>query len=365
MSDTQRQHIRELHQSDRYRDCNDQHFAELLAQHEDIFISSSTVRRIRREARIQPKRRRRPPKAHRPRERQPQFGMLVQLDGSFHPWLEDRAEPFALLAAIDDATGKIVAAVFRRQEDTEGYFRLTRNMVMEYGIPMSVYSDRHHIFRSPKETQTVEQELAGEPMPLSQFGYALRDLGITHIKAMTPQAKGRIERLFQTLQDRWPVELRLRGVCTLEEANRVLPELIEEFNRRFAVAPRETDSAFVPLEQGPSLDEILCYRATRSVGHGETLSYQNKTWRIDRSDSRQMIPPHTRVEVRQTLDGRVFVWYRGKAWPLQEIPKPDPKATPPTKKASPENRRPHKPAQDHPWRQYRRPFASKRVSQRA
>lgn len=137
-----RQTILSLHQSEKYKECNDVHFAELLAKYEGIQISPSTVRRIRREAHIPAKRKRRPPKAHRPRTRKPQAGMLVQMDGSFHPWLEDRHPPFSLLAAVDDATGKIVAAVFRQQEDTEGYFHLTRQMIEREGIPMSIYSDR-------------------------------------------------------------------------------------------------------------------------------------------------------------------------------------------------------------------------------
>ncbi|MCF6092942.1 hypothetical protein L1765_02890 [Microaerobacter geothermalis] len=106
----------------------------------------------------------------------------------------------------------------------------------------------------------LEQELAGEPVSLSQFGQALKELGVTHIKATTPQAKGRIERLFQTLQDRWVVELRLRGINTVEEANKILPELIEDHNQKFAVEPRDPEAAFVPLEPGQSLDLIMLSR---------------------------------------------------------------------------------------------------------
>ena len=104
---------------------------------------------------------------------------------------------------------------------------------------MEIYSDRHMIFRSPNEKQTIEQELAGEPIPLSQFGQALDELGVSHIKATTPQAKGRVERLFETLQDRWVIELRLRNVRTIDEANQVLPELVNEHNKRFAVKPKD------------------------------------------------------------------------------------------------------------------------------
>ena len=359
LSDETRQMILALHQSDAYKGCNDVHFAELLAKHEGIRVSPSTVRRIRSDAGIPPKRKRRPAKVHRPRERKPQAGMLVQMDGSPHAWLEDRAKPMSLLAAIDDATGKILAAIFRPQEDTEGYFRLTQQMIEKEGIPMSVYSDRHMIFRSPKDKQTIEQELAGEPVPLSQFGQALAELGITHIKAFTPQAKGRVERLFQTLQDRWIPELRLRGIDTIEAANKVLPELIQAHNEKFAVEPRDSESAFVPLGQDQSLDLVLCYRDRRTWSAGETISFEGKTYQIDAPGNKQTIPLKTRVEVRKTLDNKLYVRYKGEDYPLKETVKP--KRQPQKKKASSE-RKPHKPAPNHPWRQYGR---TSRIRQRA
>ena len=362
-SDETRQWILKCHQSDMYQGCNDVHFAELLAKYEGMTVSPSTVRRIRSQAGIPPKRKRRPSRVHRPRERKPQAGMLVQMDGSPHAWLEDRAAPMSLLAAIDDATGRIVAAIFRPQEDTEGYFRLTEQMIREAGIPMCVYSDRHMIFRSPNDKQTIEQELAGEPMPLSQFGQALEELGVTHLKAMTPQAKGRVERLFQTLQDRWIVELRLRGIDSLEAANQVLPELVKAHNEQFAVAPRETVSAFVPLEQDQSLERILCYRDQRTLSAGETIAYEGKTYMVDSVNGKQVIPIKTRVEVRKTLDGKLFVRYKGKDFPLKETVKPE-RQLPQKQKASSE-RKPHKPAPNHPWRQYGRTQSRSRIQQRA
>ncbi|HET7588932.1 MAG TPA: ISNCY family transposase, partial [Solirubrobacterales bacterium] len=343
--------ILSLFNSERYHNCNDHHFAELLAKHENIQVSPSTVRRIRCEAHISPKRKRRPPKVYRPRERRSQAGMLVQMDASPHRWLEDRAESMALHAAIDDATGKVLSAVFREQEDLKGYFIITQQMIEQEGIPMSLYSDRHAIFRSRNEKQTIEQELAGDPIPLSQFGEALQELGITHIKAMTPQAKGRIERLFQTLQDRWMVELRIRDIHTIEEANKVLPELVNEHNEQFAVEPRDAERAFVPLQANQSLDQILCYREKRTLGPGETISFKGKTYKIQSTEQKQSIPLKTRVDVRQTLDGDLFVWYKGTTYPLQEMTKPKPKIAPKKEKAS-VVKKPHKPAGNHPWKQY-------------
>jgi transposase len=356
-----REHIRNLLTSERYRNCNDHHLAELLAEHEGIHVSPSTIRRIRCESNLPPKRKRRPPKAHRPRPRKTQAGMLVQMDASFHPWLEDRAKPFALLAAIDDATGEIVAAVFRPQEDTEGYFLLLKQMIEQKGIPMSIYSDRHTIFRSPKEaTLSIEQELAGETPPLSQFGQVLQELGITHFKALSPQAKGRIERLFETLQDRWVVELRLRNVNTIEEANLVLMELIRKHNHLFAVQPADPESAFVPLAEGQSLEHILCYREKRTVGSGETVSYGGKTYKIITKNSKQTIPVKTRVEIRETLSGERFIWYKGEKYPLEEVQKPDRHESQQKEKAG-NVRTPYKPAANHPWRKL--PISKSRISQ--
>lgn len=337
--------------SETYHNCNDYHFADLLARHEGISVSPSTVRRIRREAQISPKRKRRPPKVYRPRERRSQAGALIQMDASPHHWLEERAESMSLHAAIDDATGKVVGAVFRSEEDLKGYFIITQQLIEQEGIPMSLYSDRHTIFRSRNENQTVEQELAGEPVPLSQFGEAVKELGITHIKAMTPQAKGRVERLFQTLQDRWVIELRLRGIHTIDEANKVLPELLDEHNQQFAVEPREAERAYVPLQEGQSLDRILCYREKRTLGPGETIAFKGKTYRIQATEQKQTIPIKTRVDVRQTLNGDLYLRYKGTYYPLQETTKPKPKAASEKEKASPA-KKPRKPAGNHPWKQY-------------
>lgn len=351
LSNELRNTIQNILKSQRYRNCNDHHLAQLLAEYEGITVSPSTIRRIRCESNLPPKRKRRPPKAHRPRNRKTQAGMLVQIDGSFHPWLEDRSAPFTLIAAIDDATGEIVSAVFRPREDTEGYFLLLNQMIKQKGIPISLYSDQHTIFRSPKESKlSIEQELAGESPSLSQFGQALQELGITHIKALSPQAKGRIERLFGTLQDRWMVELRLRNINSIEEANQVLPELVRRHNQVFAVQPADPESAFVPLGEGQSLEYILCYRERRTVHQGETISYKGKIYKIATNISKQTIPVKTRVEVRETLNGELFVLYKGQRFLLEEVQTPIRQKSP-LKENTGIVTSIHKPAANHPWRQ--------------
>ena len=269
-------------------------------------MSPSTIRRIHCQSNFPPKRKRRPPKVHRPRTRKPQAGMLVQIDASFHRWLED-TEPFALLAAIDDATGEIVSATFRSREDIERYFLLLKQLIEQKGIPMSLYSDRHTIFRSPKEDAlSVEEELAGETFPLSQFGAALQELGITHIKALTPQAKGRIERLFGTLQNRWVVELPLHSIHSIEEANRILSHLIEKHNRLFAVQPADPEDTYVPLSDGETQYDPVLSRETYDWSWGNYF-LRRKNLKITAKNDKLTIPMKTRVEIRETLNGERFI----------------------------------------------------------
>jgi len=348
LSEDLRHTIVELYQSKRYKGSNDHPFAELLAEYEGIRVSPSTVRRVLRSAGIRPARKRRPPKAHRPRPRKPQAGLLVHLDASPHAWFEDRGEPCVLLKAVDDATGAILAARFQPTEDLTGYFRLLTDVIQKHGLPVAVYTDRHRIFESPNETLTVEQELAGLSPQKTQFGLALEELGIEHIKALSPQAKGRIERCFQTTQDRWIIELRLRKVGSVDEGNEVLPELIEKHNRLFAVEPAEKESAFVPYTHPRALKHILCYRGVyRKVGSGQTISYQGHTYKIV---SDRILPLKTEVEVRQTLDGSVCIEHSGEILFVKRVEKPVRKPASKPEKEKAGVTKPRKPAPNHPWR---------------
>lgn len=172
--------IVELYQSDNYAGSNDCHFSELLLEHEQIKASPSTVRRLLLKANIKRAKQRRRPSVHRPRNRKEHAGMLWQTDGTPHDWLEGRGAPMALVAAIDDATGVVVGAIFRPNEDLASYFEVIRQGIEHYGVPLAIYSDRHMIFRSPKEKLTIEQELDGVEPGLTNFGEAMKELTITH-----------------------------------------------------------------------------------------------------------------------------------------------------------------------------------------
>jgi transposase len=201
-----------------YPEFNDTHFTEKLGEEEGIVLSRETVRQIRRGGRIEPKRRRRAKKHRRRRERMSQEGWMVLWDGSPHLWFGEGYPPCCLMAAMDDATGRILAARFFPFEGTAGYFWLLKQIVKHYGIPVSIYQDRHGTLHRNDDHWSLEEQLAGRQDP-TQVGLALEALGIEPIFALSPQAKGRMERLFGILQDRLIAELRLAGITTMPEAN--------------------------------------------------------------------------------------------------------------------------------------------------
>ena len=354
LSDSLKQQVLHLYQERRYAGSNYTHFTELLAEFENIHLSVSSVRRILIQGGLRSVRVRRRPKVHRLRPRKPQAGMLWQIDASPYAWLEERGPQLALHGIIDDATGEVIAAVFRPTETLEGYVAVMTEALRRKGVPLSLYSDRHSIFRPSKGGRTVEQELAGKPQSLSTFGQAIADLGITHVQALSPQAKGRIERLWRTFQDRLVIELRLRNVSTMDEANRVLPELIDKHNRLFAVAPQEAEPAYRPLPETP-LEHLFARREYRRISSGQTFSWNGKCYMPQPSPGVPRWEAKAVVEIRIGMQGQVWLWHQGRAWPCVETQKVPAQAKAMGKKTA-DPALPHKPAADHPWR---KPFSSK------
>ena len=306
-----------------YAGLNDTHLSEVLAEEEGIVLSRSSVRRLRVGAGLARPRQRRPSAHRRRRERKAQAGMLLQWDGSRHAWLEERGPWLTLIAAIDDATGTVPAAVFRAQEDAAGYLALLHQLVTTVGVPEAVYHDRHGIFqRLPQERETLAEQLAGEREP-TQVGRALRELGIASIAAHSPQAKGRVERLFGTLQDRLVAELRLAGATTLAEANRVLAAYLPHFNARFAVPPTSADPAWRALPAVTDAWQICCLRYVRTVGRDETV-------RLGEHRLQLLLPrgygslARCRVEIREHLDGSLSVWHQQQRLAAQPAPREAP-----------------------------------------
>ena len=349
-----------------YRDYNDQHFTEELAAQHGIVLSRSTVRRIRRQAELASPRTRKAPRHRCRRERYPQSGMLLQIDGSDHDWLEGRGPRLTLIAAIDDATNEVPYALFRDEEDATGYFLLVRHIATSHGLPMALYADRHTIFQSPLAA-TIEQQLSGQT-PQSQFGRLLSELAIQLIAARSPQAKGRVERLFATLQDRLVKALRQAGATTLEEANAVLAEFLPRFNLRFAKPAAQPGSAYRPLPAHLATDLVFSFKHLRTVAHDNTISFAGVTLQIPPGRDRSSYAK-ARVQVHQYLDGRIAICYQdqvltiidpqqpgpvrvGKLAAVSQTPLPSAPPTQPVEAPPPQptRRRSHKPAADHPWR---------------
>jgi len=363
LSPSLRARIEELVKA-KYSAFNHHHAQEMLALHEGIQVSVSTLRRWRLQADLPSPRKRRPGKKHLRREPRPQAGMLLQIDASPFAWL-GQGPSLNLVAGIDDATNEAFA-LLREQEDTVGYLQLLRQVAHARGLPLSLYSDRHSIFFSPRAQQpTVEEQLAGQ-LPQTQFGRAMQELGIGMIPAHSPQAKGRVERLFNTLQDRLTNELQLAGVQTMEEANAFLPEFLRRYNAGFAHDPADPTPAWRPSPA--DLDQCLCLKFTRVVAPDHAVSFGPH--RLPVCGRGGPSYARKRIEIHVALDGQFTYWYRGtcigrgpvvpgpvpatdrelaKRLPLKApAPAPAPPPAPVRKPKSP--RVPVTPAPDHPWR---------------
>jgi transposase len=354
-----------------YVDYNDSHFTEELAEHHQIEVSRPTVRRIRREHGLPSPRKRRAPKHRRRRQRYPQTGMLLQVDGSKHDWLEGRGPWLTLHAAIDDATNEVPWAVFREEEDATGYLMLLHHISLTHGLPLALYADRHTIFKSPKEATLLEQLEGLEPR--SHLGRLLETLDINLINARSPQAKGRVERLFQTFQDRLVKELRRKEARTLAEANECLKAYLPRFNRRFMKPPAEAGSTYRPQFGRAEANDRICFTYWRTVTNDHTISLFGHTLLL--SVPKRVNLAGQRVELRHRIDGRLAVFLKGEkltmlqpaqlgpprleqfephpselAGPMVDNAKSQPSALP----AAPKKHKQYKPAADHPWRKAQR-----------
>ena len=267
-----------------YKEINHTHLAELLAERERVKLSRSTLRRILMRAGLPSPRRRRPPRHRSRRQRMPQEGMMLQLDGSYHRWLQERGPWLTLLLSVDDATGTVPYALFREREDTRGYLSLLVGIIEAKGIPLSVYADRHAVFQSRKSSQgPVWESNGGKP---TQCSRALGELGITRISAHSPEAKGRVERANGTFQDRLVAELRLAGATTMAEANDVLAKFLPRFNQRFGVPADQPEPVYRPVDPDLDLAGVLCVKKQRRVAKDNTVRYHGKTLQLYPSSDR-------------------------------------------------------------------------------
>lgn len=338
---------------DKYTGVNLCHLTELLAERESIRLSRSTLRRIFIEGGLERPRRRRAPRHRSRRERYPREGMLIQTDGSFHDWLEGRGPWLTLIGGIDDATGKVVAAHFQGVENTHGYFQMIRTILRLYGRPLAFYHDGHSVFEHTRPARVAEDGSMGICDPaagdetLTQCGRLLKSLDIGSIKALSAQAKGRIERLWGTFQDRLVSELRLAGASTLEDANRVLADFLPRFNARFAVPATDPLPAWRKVSEGYREANYFHFKHERNVGRDNVIRFG--------SVRLQLLPCHDhasyagcKVEVWEHMEGNLTVHYRDQELPTRSAPL---EATLLRNREPCLNPIPLPPA-DHPWRQW-------------
>jgi transposase len=336
---------------DRYAGCNDSHLTDLLREREGIVLSRASVQRILRGAGIPSPRRHRRAAYRRRRERRSAAGMLVQVDASRHRWLGPNAAHAALVGAIDDATGTVLGAVFRDHEDVAGYLAVLELVLRGYGVPLAAYSDRHSIFfASPRERESIEEELLGRREP-TQLGRAFGELEIELIFAHSPQAKGRIERLWGTFQDRLVAELRLAKVDTLAAANRFLPGYIARHNARFAIAATDALPAWRALPAGRSIESVCCIKSSRIVAANNTIGFEGVVVQLPPRSSGGWA--HERVECRQYLDGSFSVHAPGgRELARSAVPASVPTLRVRYARAPISGVQPLARDREHPWRKY-------------
>ena len=294
-----------------YEGANHTHLSELLSEREGVDMGRTTLRRILVNAGLNSPRRRRPPKHRVRRQRMPREGMLIQLDGSYHRWLGKDGPQFTILFAVDDATGCVVNALFCDHEDTSSYLLLMQALLRRRGIPLALYTDRHPVFKHKSEYQPT-----GTP---TQFGRAMAELGVQVIFALSPQAKGRVERTAGTFQDRLITELRLAGATTVEQARAVLKQFLPRFNRRFGVPAQCPDPSFRPLQVDLPLEQVLCFKHRRRVARDNTVKYQRHTLQL-LPDPKRRNYAGTVVVVLEGLDGRLSLQHEGHIIAAQEAP---------------------------------------------
>lgn len=362
---------------DTYAGFNPVHMAEELAEERpDLAVSARSLRRILAAGGLPPARTRRAPRHRSRRERMPRAGMLLQADGSRHDWLEGRGPWLTLVGAIDDATGVIPAAVFRDQEDAAGYFSVLARTARRVGLPLALYTDRHGIFRKdPGRPPTLTEQLTGQ-RSLTQVGRALEALGVRWVPASSPQAKGRSERCWGTLQDRLVSELRRAGAASREEADAVLERFLPRFNARFGVPAAIDEPAWQPWPSPWPIEAELCFHYRRTVSREATIAWDGADKAVPRRRDGRSWAGRV-VIVEEHLDGALWMRDGEERHRLEDAPlvapllrargfarpdglaladAPERPATdeppPPSAASAPRVRRP---GPDHPWRtSYRR-----------
>ena len=343
---------------------------EKLQEFHQVVFSRETLRKEMIKAEIWKTKRQKRPRIHQMRERRSQRGELVQIDGSPHAWFENRGPKCCLLVFIDDATSELLWMEFCESETTNAYFQASFGYLRKYGKPLAFYSDKHSIFRINNSKNGSSS--VNDSHELTQFGKAMEALGIELIPANTAQAKGRVERANETLQDRLVKELRLRGINTVKEANKYLPGFIKKFNKKFAVKPKNSQDAHRHLLRTENLETILVKKYIRILSKNLELQYKNIIYQIETKRPTYSMR-NARVTIAEDRFGKIKIYYKGNHLKQKELKYKILIKNPKSKiintkllnvrvdnlkrkqqilneTLNPKTK--WKPAQDHPWRQY-------------
>ncbi len=329
---------------ERYQGFGPTLMAEKLFEVEGIAVSKETVRTwLMESGHWQRERKGRP---HRQwRERKSHYGEMLQLDGSHHDWFAGRRPPCVLMAYIDDATNRVYGR-FYEYEGTIPAMDSFKRYIRRHGIPLSVYMDKHTTYKSPAEP-SLEDEINGKT-PLSEFGRALTELAVQIIHAHSPQAKGRIERLFKTLQDRLVKEMTIRGINTIAEANRFLTKYLAVHNKRFTVKAKDPSDLHRDIPAGLNLDKILCIRTKRTLRNDFTIAHNRKLYQIEQQVRTK------ELTVEEMVNGSMFISHNDVRLPFREITARPEKQHEPT--PMPRKRKGYTPSPYHPWHKANRQF---------
>jgi hypothetical protein len=317
--------------------------AEHLASEDGLQIHPETLRRWMLAAGMWKRARKRQPHRKR-RERKAHFGELVQMDGSFHDWYEDRAPVACLMNMVDDATSTVEARL-GDQETIWAAARVLRQWIEKYGVPVALYTDWKNVYvREP----TAKEQLHGQ-VPVTQFGRMCRKLDIRIIAANSPQAKGRVERGNGTHQDRLIKKMGRKKIRTHEAANRFLQEeYLAHHNTRFAREPAEPQDYHRKPPAARELEQVFCLETERSISNDWVVRYENRYFQLERSSDYP--PRQAKVTVCEWEDGRTEIRYKGKARPHHEIEAPEPKQVAIRGVDKPPKSSHWKPPKSHPWR---------------
>ena len=310
-----------LKRSALYSDANFLHFRELLSRRENVIISYSALYSMLSKAGLKSPKKRRRMKLHRRRKRKLQEGLLIQMDATPFEWFGG-TEKFSLHGAIDDATGKVVGLYLAKNECLHGYWETTRQLIQNHGLPVSLYADRHSIFLSRNAGKlSLGEQLGGKMVNDTQFGRAMNELGITLIAARSPQAKGRVERLWDTLQSRLPIEFALANITTVDQANDFLAAYLPLFNLQFAVEPIDPCCAYRPASSKLNLDNVLCVKMDRILDAGAVFSFHNRHF-VLQPGKQLRLPPKAPISVLVSPHFGIRAQYKNKVFEVLPYIKP-------------------------------------------